>query len=283
MRQEKTCARNESGLRWRSWLGAFTLIEMLVVIAIIGILAALLLPAFNMARERSRKTSCTSNLRQFAIAIEMYRTAFCETPDNTPPWLSTLYPIYMPNANVFTCPSDESRGREGSVPEWHSEQNASQFTETDDTDTCTAPASALILRNPVIHACSYLYEFNWAPCSWWKDTNVDIKTNRIWADFNGDGTVSWVEAKRTQQKGFVFDKAKKTIAVDKNEVMGGWVPIVRCFWHTQRNHSLNGETVVNLGCELKNVYDSIGLGDGWKYAGGYKGPTTPPTTIPPTP
>ena len=45
-----------------------TLVEVLVVIAIIGVLAGLLLPAVNGARESSRKSVCNSNLRQIAIA-----------------------------------------------------------------------------------------------------------------------------------------------------------------------------------------------------------------------
>ena len=62
----------------------FTLIELLVVIAIIAILAAILLPALNSARERGRSASCISSLKQLGTATNMY----CDSNDGYYPCAS---------------------------------------------------------------------------------------------------------------------------------------------------------------------------------------------------
>jgi prepilin-type N-terminal cleavage/methylation domain-containing protein/prepilin-type processing-associated H-X9-DG protein len=64
----------------RSLQAAFTLVELLVVITILGLLAALLLPAMQAARESARRTTCLSHLHQLGIAANVHESHRAELP-----------------------------------------------------------------------------------------------------------------------------------------------------------------------------------------------------------
>lgn len=88
----------------------FTLIEMLTVIGILGLLAALLLPAIMASREAARKMTCGNNLHQFAIAIANYESGYkCFPPAGLGDELShieCLLPYFERQMDVLLCPTD---------------------------------------------------------------------------------------------------------------------------------------------------------------------------------
>ena len=88
-------------------LRAFTLIEMLVVIAIIATLAALLFPAVAGMQERGKATQDMNNLRQIGLATQIYLndndSAFFLPTDN---WMQALVPKYLGSWKIFKSPFD---------------------------------------------------------------------------------------------------------------------------------------------------------------------------------
>ena len=113
----------------------FTLIELLIVIAIIGILAAILFPVFARVRENARRTSCASNLKQIGLGMmqysqdydemlvapwyddDNYRTIRSNTDANKNyKWMDAIY-TYVKSEQTFTCPSDNSNAKR--YESWH--------------------------------------------------------------------------------------------------------------------------------------------------------------------
>lgn len=121
---------------------AFTLVEILVVIGVIALLAAIVFPVFSRVREGARKSTCASNLRQIGVALMQYKNdngnsgpfyLFTDTgydhsdssarifSVNNHTWMDAVWP-YVKNEALFTCPSYPAVGKKflGGDPNWTS-------------------------------------------------------------------------------------------------------------------------------------------------------------------
>ncbi len=116
---------------------AFTLVEILVVIAIISVLAAILFPVFNTARKKGYQTACVSNLHQIGAGILLYAQDYDELlpwgtdpsdfgiisskgVEYSAPSMKSILTPYLKSEDIWRCPADFGlKGYLGNMPTSH--------------------------------------------------------------------------------------------------------------------------------------------------------------------
>jgi prepilin-type N-terminal cleavage/methylation domain-containing protein/prepilin-type processing-associated H-X9-DG protein len=178
----------------------FTLIELLVVIAIIAILAAMLFPVFARARESARKIQCLSNVKNIAMAMQMYLTDYDALPprEHRPEvldffggdtWCSYLAnpfmrtPVildeYVKNRDVWRCPSAAMDfGATFIVPDY---PPRGWFGYVEDNWNSAGDVGVWGSQMPV---CFYF----WPPG--WGGSVTDSVRQQAWANYTGGSGVS---------------------------------------------------------------------------------------------
>ncbi len=244
---------------WRSReRRAFTLVEMVVTIAIIGLLAGLILPALWRARAKGRETDCRNNLKQFGYFLEMYRQDNdVDGYERNPPRLTYLYRIYdgtpdgreggyVKQPELFLCLSDKSDGGEGGKPDPPKVDASQQYEDLDEPNTLLPKTN---------YASSYMYEFSGATCGdWWKgyvtipgsippaelDAFIDLDED--------DGSSTWEEVKFAQMR--YGDTWWNGPVIGDESKWRGYpptrFPIIRCFWHADDPEADEPRQVLNL-------------------------------------
>lgn len=182
---------------------AFTLVELLVVIAIIALLIAMLLPALNKARDQAKTLQCASNLRQIGQAMAMYQNDWKGYllvtmpwyPDGTPNgsdahyyatgWLGFLhYKGYMKNVQVTRCPSDVLAEVEIAPGPGHSTFTGPDYpTVFGFTAGYAYNGRGLGIYGTFSEALDNFPQF-WS--KWFKITQVNRAAEKFWASDNHD-------------------------------------------------------------------------------------------------
>jgi prepilin-type N-terminal cleavage/methylation domain-containing protein len=225
----------------------FTLVELLVVIAVIGILIGILLAAVHIVRIRARFTECKNNMRQIHHALMLYRTEL--NLDMFPYRLGYLTDQtlgYIDTEKIFVCPSDFSHGTEGGKPV----TSSSQFPELDEPGDPARQAE---------YPCSYMYEFSGAVCSWdWQSIGQPpYPRDAGYFDTDGNGDVSWGEVKWKQMvHGDSWRHATEAEyeAMDLKGYPKSCFPLLRCFWHQPNPDSNTDKRVINQSFEGRQFF-----------------------------
>lgn len=158
----------------------FTIIELLVVVAIIGILVSLMLPSLSKAREKVKQAACLSNSKQISIATTSYimnHNAYGPSDSGNNRWhMKLMAGSYLPEAPsnatspVLTCPSGEQLGNPNLT------NIAMNWYVTGKNQTNVTVSIKPILNATASETCLLIdnYTFWWSTTNWHMNNNIVV-------------------------------------------------------------------------------------------------------------
>jgi len=204
----------------------FTLIEMIAVMAIIAMLVSSLVFTYNKAKSQARQTDCKSNLRQFGVAVLIYRS---DHGSLNPPWMSSLYPDYVDSRQLFVCKSDPNHGLGRTRPAGLTVDDTATKQNYSETVDNVSNAGRPNGQNPNVSANSYSYEFSAAPTSWYVDGNQSA----VQKMFPNDSPITWGDNKEYQ---LLIGDSASMVAGQPQPYSTSRMPIIRCYQHWKEGH-----------------------------------------------
>lgn len=193
----------------------FTLIEMLVVMCILGILGSALAVSVQSGYKQARQANCKSNLRQFGVALTIYRG---EHDNETPDWLSNLFPEYVDDRSMYVCRADKNFGKSSIRPAEYV-QRINDSNNLDGNRFRDNETNSDNKRNRAVESCSYFYEFSTGTHGWGRDSS-----------WPAEGDYTTLKAYKQAQMAYGDENNK-----DQNNTIMPYsasrIPIIRCYHH----------------------------------------------------